>query len=170
MALQEIGRATASVLDAAGKQASASFNISVADAEAWVAAADQTARNATNAGKLLRTALNITRATGTDAEKTYEVSKIVINDAAAAPASDSGIYNSNKWKVTGRTLNGVLPAIDTVYVPQYLITGVVMESDGISALLSDPPVSLFIVEFLATALSKFYTPFTSVLSIQRNDS
>lgn len=170
MALQEVGRASASVLDSAGKQASASFNISAADAEAWVAAADQTARDLTNAGKLLRTALNITRAGGTNGEKAYEVCKIVINDAAAAPAADAGIYNSNKWKVTGRTLNGVIPAIDTVYVPEYLITGVVMESDGISALLTDAPVSAFVTEFLATALSKFYTPFSSVISIQRNDS
>lgn len=170
MALIELGRASVQVGDSAKKLASASFLISAANAEAWVAAADQTARDATNAGKLLTRALNITRAAGTEGYKLYEVCKIVINDAFAFPASDAGVYNSNRWKVTGKTTNAGVPALDTIYVPEYLITGVVMESDGISADLTDAPISNFVTEFLATALSKYYTAFTQVVSIQRNDS
>jgi len=114
--------------------------------------------------------IDVTRAAGTNGYKKWSVESNFINDAFAFPADDSAIYNSNKWKVTGKTTNAGLPVIDTFYIPEYLVTGVVMESDGISASLSDEPIANLVVQILDTALSKYGTAFTEVVSIQRNDS
>jgi len=170
MALVEVGFANVQVGDSADKLASASFRVSVADAKAYVAAADQTARDATDVGKLLTRSRGIMAVDASTGYKHYECGIRVVNDAFAYPDESVGLYNSNKWKITASTTNGGLPAIDTVYVPNYLITGVVMESDGVSADLSDTPVAEFVTEFIATALSKYGTAFTVVLSIKRNDS
>jgi len=170
MAIVEVGIASFQVGDSAKKLASGSFYVTAAKARLYIAAADQTARDATAVGLLLSTALSITRAAATNQYKKWACGIDFLNDAYAPPAIDAGIYNSNKWKVTGNTTNAGVPAIDTVYVPEYLITGVVMASDGISADLTDAPVSAFVTQFIASALSKYYTAFTSVISIQRNDS
>jgi len=57
-----------------------------------------------------------------------------------------------------------------MYIPQYLITGVVMDADGISADLADAPMDNLVVQILDTGLSSFGTAITSVLSVQRNDT
>jgi len=115
--------------------------------------------------------IDVTRAAGTNGYKKWSLESNFINDSYAAPADDAGIYNSNKWKVTGQTTNGGLPAVDTFYIPQYLVTGVQMESDGISANLDDAGIMAnLVVQILDTAISKYGTAFTSVLSVQRNDS
>lgn len=171
MALVEVGRASFQLIDSANKESSGSFRVSPANARAYLAAADQAARDATAVGLLLARGLAITR--GSEVANSYKLYASVgidwVNDAAVKPSQAAAVYRSNKWKVTGRTTNNGVPAIDTVYVPEYLITGVDMESDGISADLTDQPVADFVTSFVATALSKFGTAFTSVLSIQRND-
>lgn len=172
MALVEVGRASLQLIDSADKLSSPSFRVSPANARAYLAAADQSARDATAVGLLLGRTLAITR--GSEVANSYKIFADVgiqwVNDAAVTPSTASAVYRSNRWKVTGRTTNNGVPAIDTVYVPEYLITGVVMESDGISADLTDQPVQDFVTSFIATALSKYGTAFTAVLSIQRNDS
>lgn len=172
MALVEVGRASYQAIDSAGKESSASFKISAANARAYLAAADAAARLATAAGTLLSRAKAISRVSdNADSDRIFaDVGIQWVNDAATKPALASAVYRSNKWKVTGRTTNAGVPAIDTVYVPEYLITGVVMESNGINADLADQPIADFVTSFVATALSKFNTPFTSVLSISRNDT
>lgn len=172
MALIEVGRASLQLIDSANKESSISFRVTPTAARAYLAAADQAARDATAVGLLLGRALAITR--GSEVANSYktfaDVGIVWVNDAAVKPSTAAAVYRSNRWKVTGRTTNASVPAIDTVYVPEYLITGVDMESDGISALLSDQPIQDFVTSFVATALSKYGTAFTSVLSIQRNDS
>ena len=170
MAIVEVGIATVQVGDSAKKFASASFYVTPANARLYLAAANQAARDATDVGVLLLAALNISRATATQQYKKWTCGLEFINDAFVFPGIDDAIYNSNKWKVTGNTTNAGIPSVDTVYVPEYLVTGVEMESDGISADLDEAPVSAFVTAFLATARSKFHTAFTSVISIQRNDS
>lgn len=170
--LVEKGFASVQYIDSAKKLASASFYVSPADARAYLAAADAAARVASDVGVLLLRAKNIARVV--DFPDSIKVDAHVgidwVSDNVVAPGVDQGVYNSNKWKITGTTTNGGLPAIDTVYVPEYLLTGVVMESNGINADLTDPPVSDFVTAFVATALSKFNTAFTTVISISRNDS
>jgi len=170
MAETEVGRASVEVGDSAGHLASASFRVTPAKARLYFAAADAAARLATDVGKLLNRALLITQANATTGWKRRQVQIEWVSDAFVYADESAGIYNSNRWKVTGSTTNNGVPAIDTVYVPEYLISGVVMESDGISADLSDPPVSDFVTEFVNTALSKYGTAFSVVLSIQRSDS
>lgn len=171
MALIERGRAAVQFIDSAGKKSSASFIVSPANARAYLAAADAAARLATDVGVLLLRAKNINRSVD------YPLSVVVdadvgvewVSDTVTKPPLIGAVYKSNQWKVTGRTTNAGLPTVDTVYVPEYLITGVVMESNGINADLTDQPVSDFVTAFVATALSKYMTPFTEVLSIARND-
>jgi len=172
MALVEVGRASYQALDSAGKESSASFRVTPANARAYLAAADAAARLATDVGTLLARTKAISRVSdNANSDNVFaDVGIQWVNDAATKPALLSAVYRSNKWKVTGRTTNGGIPAIDTVYVPEYLITGVVMESNGINADLTDQPVADFVTSFVATALSKFNTAFTSVISISRNDS
>ena len=62
-----------------------------------------------------------------------------------------------------------MPATDTISLPQYLITGVEMESNGVSADLTEEPILSFVNAFVATGLSKYGTAVLEVLSIERND-
>lgn len=162
--------ASVQVGDSAKKLGSASFIVSAADAKAYIAAADATARAATDVGLLLDAALDITRASLVSGWKKWSIQADFLNTAFEYPVPDDGIYISNKWKVTFSTTNAGIPAIDTVYVPEYLVTGVVMSSDGISADLTDAPMDAFVAAFEATALSKYRTAVTAVLSVERNDS
>jgi len=162
--------ASVQVGDSAGKLGSASFIVNAADAAAYVAAANAAARAATDVGVLLLAALGISRADALSGWRKWSLQSDFLNDAFAFPEADDALYITNRWKVTFSTTNAGIPTTDTVYVPIYLITGVVMESDGISANLADPPVSVFVTAFEATALSRFRTAVGEVLSIQRNDS
>jgi len=162
--------ASVQVGDSAKRLGSASFIVNATDAKLYIAAADATARAGTDVGVLLDAALKISRADLLSGWKKWSIQADFLNTLFEYPDQDDGIYISNKWKVTFSTTNAGIPAIDTVYVPEYLITGVVMSSDGISADLGDAPVSDFVTAFEATALSKYRTAVTEVLSIQRNDS
>jgi len=170
MAVVEQFIASLQVGDSASHFGSASVRVSPTDARAFLAAADQTARDATKVGLLLDSFIDVTRAAATNYWKKQSVEANFINDTFVYPDEDLAIYRSNKWKVTGNTTNNSLPAIDTFYIPEYLVTGVVMESDGISANLDDEPIANLVVQILDTALSKYGTAFTEILSIQRNDS
>jgi len=153
-----------------GSLASGTVRVSAVDARAYLAAADQTARDATKVGLLLDSMIDVTRAAATNGYKKWSVESNFINDAFARPSKDDAIYNSNMWKVTFNTTNAGLPVIDTIYIPQYLVTGVVMGDDGISADLADAPIANLIVQLLDTGLSKYGTAITSVISVQRNDT
>jgi len=170
MAIVEQFIASVQVGDSATKLGSGSIRVGAVDARAYVAAANQAARDATKVGLLLDAFIDVTRAAGTNYYRKWCVECNFINDAFEYPDTDQAIYISNKWKVTGKTTNGGLPVIDTFYLPEYLITGVVMESDGISADLTDEPMANLVVQILDTALSKYNSAFTEILSIQRNDS
>lgn len=156
--------------DSARRLGSASFVVAAADARAYIAAADAAARLATDVGVLLDAAVKVTRATGAQYWKKWSIQADFLNDAFIYPTPEDGIYITNRWKVTFSTTNAGIPAVDTVYIPEYLVTGVAMDSDGISAQLDDAPIDDFVSAFLATGLSKYRTAVTGVLSIQRNDS
>jgi len=170
MAIVEQFLASLQVGDSATKLGSGSVRVSAVDARAYLAAADQTARDATKVGLLLDSFIDVTRAAATQTYRKYSVEANFINDAFVYPAEDAGVYISNKWKVTGTTTNNGLPAVDSFYIPEYAVTGIGMESDGISADLGDTEMANLVVQVLDTALSKYGTAFTSVISVQRNDS
>jgi len=171
MAIQEVFIASLQVGDSnKGSLASGSVRVSAADGRAYVAAANQAARDATDVGLLLDAFIDVTRAAATNQYKKWSIQCDFINDAFAAPSKDAAIYNSNKWKVTFRTTNAGIPAIDTLYIPEYLVTGVTMDADGISASLGTEPILNLVNQLVATGLSKYGTAITSVISVQRNDS
>lgn len=153
-----------------GHFASGSFRVSEANAKLYLAAADAAARAATNVGLLLAAGVAMTRAQGQAWRKKFSLQCDYINDAYTPPVVADAAYNSNKWKVTFQTTNAGVPALDTLYLPQYVITGQVMESDGISADLTDSPASVMVSTLIAHGLSTYGTAITSVVSIQRNDS
>lgn len=169
MAIQEQFIAGVQLGDSAKRKATGAARVSPTDARAYLAAADQTARDATKVGLLLDSFIDVTRAAGTNGYKKWTVQADFINDAFAYPATSEAIYNSNRWKVTGQTTNNGLPAQDSFYIPQYLISGVIMESNGVSADLTDEPLANLVVQILDTALSKYGTAFTAVLEVARND-
>lgn len=170
MAEVEVFHASVQVGDGAKLLASGSMRVSPANARLYLAAANAAARAATDVGILLARMLATTRAAGTQTWKKWSILSDFVNDAFVYPATDSGIYNSNKWKVTVQTTNNGLPAIDTFYVPEYLITGVAMASNGIDADLGDQPIADFAAAVVSTGISKYGTAITAVLSISRNDS
>lgn len=156
--------------DSARRLGSASFVVAAADAAAYIAAANAAARLATDVGILLDAAVKVTRATGQQYWKKWSIQADFLNDAFVYPPVSDAIYITNRWKVTFSTTNAGIPAIDTVYIPEYLVTGVLMDGDGVSADLTDAPILDFVNAFLATGLSKYRTAVTGVLSIQRNDT
>lgn len=170
MAIQEVFLASLQVGDSnKGALASGTVRVSPADARAYIAAANQAARDATDVGLLLDAMIDVTRAVGTNQYKKWSVQCDFINDTFAPPSKDAAIYNSNKWKVTFRTTNNGLPTVDTIYIPEYLVAGVTMEADGISASLTVAPMDNLVTQLVATGLSKYGTAITSVVSVQRND-
>ena len=171
MAIVEQFLASVQVGDSSkGSLASGSVRVSPADARLYIAAVGQAARDATDVGLLLDAMIDVTRAAGTNGYKKWSVECNFINDTFTRPSKDDAIYNSNAWKVTFNTTNNGLPVIDTIYIPQYLVADVVMDADGISADLEDPPIDNLVTQMVATGLSKYGTAITSVLSVQRNDS
>jgi len=169
MAIQEVFIASVQCRDSAGRLSSASVRVGATDARAYIAAANQGARDATKVGLLLLALQDLTETDGNETYKKWSLQADFVNDAHVAPSSDQ-IYNSNKWRVTGQTTNAGIPTVDHVYIPQSKLTGITMESDGISADLTDEPAANFVVQFIDTAVSKYNTAFTDVISIQRNDT
>lgn len=170
MAEVPVFHASVQIGDGAKLLASASFRVSTAKAQAYIAAANAAGRLLTDVGILLDAALDMTESTADNFWRKFSIQADYLNDAFVFPAVSTAIYNSNKWKVTFKTTNAGVPAVDTIYIPQYLVAGVVMESDGISADLTDDPAAAFVTALVAHGLSKYGTAITQVLSIQRNDS
>lgn len=169
MAIVEQFIASAQLWDSAQKLASASFYVGAVDARAYLAAADQTARDATKVGLLLNAAINMTHAEGEQYYRKYSVEANFVNDQAENASPADQFYNSNKWKVTCETTRAGLPALDTVYIPMRDPTQVTMQSDGVSVNLTLPAADDLIAQIVDTALSKYGTAITGVVSITAND-
>lgn len=169
MAYVEKFLASFQVGDSAKKLASGTMRVSPADARTYLAAANQGARDVTDVGVLLLAGQNITRAGIGNTVAKQSIQADFVNDSFAFPAQGLAVYNSNRWKVTFSTTNNSLPATDSIYLPQYLVTDVEMESNGVNADLTEEPIVSFVNAFVATGLSKFGTAVLEVLSIERND-
>lgn len=169
MAIVEQFIASVQVWDSAGKNASASFYVGAVDARAYLAAANQAARDTTKVGLLLLSALNMTLAEGTNYYRKFSVESNFVNDTGVQAPVGDGAFNSNKWKVTVRTTKAGLPAEDTVYIPMRDPSQVTMESDGVTVDLSQPVADDLVTQVIDTALSKYGTAITAVTSITVND-
>ena len=171
MAIQEVFYASVQVGGSAANQrlASASVRVGAIDARAYIAAADQTARDATKVGLLLDSLIDMTIAAGSNAYKMWRLDSQFINDAYAPPAANDDVYNSNKWKVTYMTTNGGLPVKESFYIPQRE-TGFEMESNGVNVVLTDTEAANLITQLLDTGISSYGTAITSVVEIVANDA
>ena len=170
MAIVEQFFASVQVGDSAQRLGSAGgVRVSPTDARAYVAAADQTARDATKVGLLLDSLLDGMEAAGSQTYKMWRLDSYFVNDAFVFPAAGADVYNSNRYKVTGTTTNAGIPALDSFYVPQRNVAWL-MESNGINVDLTDTEPANLIVQVLDTALSKYGTAFSAVTEITVNDT
>jgi len=150
---------------------SISQRVSAADARAYVAAADQTAREATKVGLLLDGILDITIAEATNIYKQYALTSEFVNDAFAYAPEDGDVYKSQALKVTYQTTNAGLPVTESTYV-YFRRTDYVMAPDGVSVVLtggSNTDIENYITQLLDTGLSSYGTAITAVNSITVND-
>jgi len=153
-----------------GRLASTSQAVGATDARAYIAAANQAARDATKVGLLLDSLIDMTLAEGSNYYKEWGLDSSFINDAFAYPAADADIYASNKFKVTYATTNASLPVIESVYI-SFRADDVEMESDGIHVVLEDGgKVANYVTQLLDTGISSYQTAITAVNSITVNDS
>jgi len=153
------------------KLGSVSQRVSPTDARAYIAAADQTARDATKVGLLLDSMLDITIAAATNIYKKYGVECSFVNDTFAFAPKDGDVYKSQALKVTYQTTNAGLPTVDTAYV-YFRRTDYVMDSDGVSIVISggaNVAIENYIAQLVDTGVSDFGTPITAVHSITVND-
>lgn len=168
MAIVPVFHASVQVGDSAKHYASASVRVSETDAKAYIAAADQAARDATKVGLLLDGLIDMQEAAGSQHYKYWGLQAQYINDAFAFPAADADVYNSNRLKVTGTTLNNGIPAEDSFYIPARN-DALDMESNGVNIDLNGTEAANLITQVLDTALSKYGTAFSSVIEITVND-
>lgn len=111
MAWVEYGmEAYISVVDSRNKVSVHSINVNVADAKAYVAAADETARNATDIGVYFNEVLDLSEAEPVDRGVRFNTR----NDAKIVPAADAEIYNFDKitvgWSSGLRNFTLTIPA------------------------------------------------------------
>jgi len=154
--------------DSAHRFGSASVFVNAADAKAYVAAADATARLATDVGVLLAATLAMTDANGTSGWKRFAVGSDFINDAFAFPALVPAKYLSNHYKVTYNTTNAGFPTVESIYIPIHA-AGVAMESNGVNVDLTDTIPAAYIAALVATGISSYNTAILSVIEITVND-
>jgi len=153
------------------KLGSVSQRVAPVDARAYIAAADQTARDATKVGLLLDSLIDITIAAGTNIYKKWSLESEFLNDAFAFAPKDGDVYKSQGLKVTYQTTNAGIPTVESVYV-WFRRTDYVMDSDGVSVVIDggdNVAIENYIAQLVDTGLSSFGTAITAVHSITVND-
>lgn len=167
MAETMLYEAQLAVGDRAHKIAVFSARISTANGQAWVAAANEAARDATNAGLLIDSVYDLLLSS----QQQYKgVHAKAMNDAFVYPSGESEVYNSNKLNVSYSTTLSGLPRNLQVTIPQRDPASYEIESNGINVVMEDgDEVENFVVNFELTALSPYGTAVV-VQEITVNDS
>lgn len=167
MAEVPVYTAYVTVGDSAKKMSSVEARVSAVDAKAWIAAADQTARDATAVGTLLSAFFTLMMSSQYYAKG---VRSEMVNDAFVYPTPDAEAYNSNKLKISYKTsLNG-LPRNLEFTIPQREASSYTLESNGINvSLTAQTDIPDLIVQILATMDSLYGTAITAVNEITVND-
>lgn len=153
--------------DRAKLKASAAVYVSQTDAQAWYAAADHTARMATDVGLLLLALNDAQESDGTNAIYKFYVNMDDINDAYAPPAYTTEVLNSNKIKLTYSTTNNGIPVTESIYIPQR--TDLTKNSDGRSYNITVSPFVNMNTQLVATGLSSYGTAITAIVEAIPND-
>lgn len=167
MAIVEKFIASVEVGDSASKLRSASIRVAPADARAYVAAANQAARAATDVGVLLAAALDITEVQATDHYKKWSMQCDFVNDAFTYFPNTDHVFNSNALKVTYSTTNNGVPAKESIYIPMRY-SGLVY--DGVTLDMNDgAELEAFCDALVAQGLSTYGSAILDVLSVTAND-
>lgn len=172
MAIVEVFTASLQIGGSNQKLGSISQRVGAVDARAYIAAADQTARDATKVGLLLDSMIDITLAEGTNIYKRYALESSFVNDQFVYAPKDGDVYKSQALKVTYQTTSGSIPVIESTYV-YFRRTDYVMESDGVTVQITggaNADVENYIAQLIDTGISSFNTPITAVHSVTVNDA
>jgi len=169
MAIVERFIASVEIWDSAKKLGSYSQYVGAADARAYIAAANQGARDATDVGILLLAGLAMTEASvANNHYKKWSVQCDFVNDAALPAIALDADFRTNRYKVTYVTTNGGIPTVESVYIPMRN-DGLAVAADGISLDLSAGAADTFRDNLILTGLSSYGTAITAVNSITKND-
>lgn len=153
--------------DRAQKFSTFSMRVSEADGQAWVAAANQAGRDATDVGLLLDAVFDVV---GSAQYYSKAVEAKALNDAFAYPSGEGETYNSNKINVSYSTTLAGLPRNLQVTIPQRDASSYELESNGINIVLDDADeVANLVTQLEATALSPYGTAIV-VTEMTVNDS
>lgn len=154
--------------DSAKQKRSVAIAVTEAKAKLWYAAADQTARESTDVGLLLKALNDAQSSDGTTALYSYYVNAEYINDAYTPPAYDGDIYNSNRIKLTYRTTNAGIPVDESIYITQRSST-LPFNSDGKSYDITASPFPNIETQLIATGRSSYGTAITALVEAIPND-
>jgi len=156
--------------DVTKRTKSVALPVTEAKAKLWYAAADHTARMATDVGLLLA---SLNDAQLSDASpntiNSYYVHMDDYNDAYVPPTVETETFNKNAIKLTFQTTVGGVPALDTIYIPQRDPASLTMNSDGKSYDITASPFPNIQTQLLATGRSKFGTAITALIEAVPND-
>lgn len=153
--------------DRAKKVTTWEMRVSTADGQAWVAGANQAARDATDVGVLLDHVFDVV---GSSQYLSKGVEARAANDAFVPPSGEAEVYNSNKINVSYATTLSGLPRNLQVTIPQRDPSSYELESNGINIVLEDgDEIEALVTALEATALSIYGTAIT-VTEMTVNDS
>ena len=139
--------------DRAKKFATFEARVSAADAQAWFAAANTAARDATQVGVLLDAVFDVV---GSSQYFSKNVVGKAVNDAFVYPSGESEVYNSNKINVSYTTNNAGFPRNLQVTIPQRDPSSYELESNGINIVLEDgDEIEILVSELEDTMLSVY---------------
>jgi len=154
--------------DSAKQKRAVAIRVTEAKAKLWYAAADQTAREATDVGLMLKSLNDAQASDGNNTIYSYYVNGEYYNDAYAPPAADADIYNSNKVKLTYSTTNGGVPVTESIYITQRSST-LPTNPDGKSYDITASPFVNMNTQLVATGLSSYGTPIIAIVEATPND-
>lgn len=153
--------------DRAKKFSTFAMRISTANGQSWVAAANQAARDATNAGLLLDAVFDVV---GSSQYYSKQIEAHAMNDAFVYPSGEGEVYNSNKINVSYATTLGGLPRNLQVTIPQRDPSSYELESNGLNLVLEDgDEIEALVTVLESVALSPYGTAIT-VTEMTVNDS
>lgn len=123
------------IVDSANKQGRVDMRVDAVDAQAYVAAANTAARDATKVGLLIKSVENL------QLHPTQNIYKRGLDYGFLEipfqkPAADDGVYRSNKLKNDIATNNAGIPATASFTIPAYDPAVISMESNGVNVVIS----------------------------------
>ena len=131
------------------------MRVSTLDAQAWVAAANQAGRDATDVGLLLDAVFDVQM----PSQYLYKgIHYKALNDAHVHPSGEAEAYNSNKIEVSYTTTNGGVPTTRGVTIAQREPSSYELESNGLNIVLADSDeIANLVTQLNATGLSLYGT-------------